>query len=150
MKTGNYSYSRHIYYLTLDTFKTFKQYSLAIVIKGEKILPDIIRIESDQKKHKGKGFNKWLRIIDNEIKYKSTLVTGLRPTVKQNVFEGNKRKVLDNKIKPECLILIQYSNDYKTAVIDFFNGFYPYNPIALKQTILNHKYYLKDIKKREN
>jgi hypothetical protein len=144
MKTDNLKYIRHLYKLLPTKHKSYKLYNLAEVTKGSKILTDLIRIENDRQFHNGKGFKTWLRIKDAETWKDSTLVTGLRPTNKVNVFEGNKCTFVENQIKKESLILIQYSKDFTKVVIDFFPYFYPYNPFVFRELLKSHKYYYKE------
>ena len=143
METGNFNYSRHIYELVPTKYISYNIYKL-VACDGDKILTDFIKFEDNAKRSNGYGFDVWLRIKDHEFWENCSLITGLRPTIKQNVYQGNKRKTVNNRYKPDSLILIQYSYDYKTAVVDFFNQFYTYDKFEFRYIINNHDYYLND------
>ncbi len=132
-------YSRHIYFYKPNKYRTYKEFQLFEVKNGNRILPEIIRLEKNFGKNKGTGFKTWLRIKDTQLWENSTLVTGLR-MVKSNVMEGNRATIIDDKITPESLIILQYSSDLKTLIIDYFKGFYPSHPQTRKQLIISHNF----------
>jgi hypothetical protein len=146
MRTGKREYTRHIYELVPTKFTSYELYKLVELQGTSKLLTDFIKFERNAKKNKGYGFNIWLRIIDHNNWSECTLITGLRPTHKQNVFHGNKRKTENGKHKPESLILFHFLNDCRTAVVDYFNNYYTNNPFLLRDILNNHHYYIEQKK----
>lgn len=140
MTTDNIKYSRHIYKKLDKSFESYKEFELFKIVKGKCMLPRTIRIEKNWGKNKSKNIKTWLRIKDSDLWGNCTLVTGLRKGLKNNVFEGNRAILIENELKPESLILLQYSNSCKTLTIDYFKGFYPLNPRTRQRLVNTHNF----------
>ena len=145
MKT--YFYTRHIYTLVeIDELKTMF-FEITEVEFGKQKCPNSVCIEPDFKKHDGNGFSTWLRFINHNDHTKSELITGLRPTNVENVFEGNKAFQKGTKIIPNNLILVQVLPDREIMVLDYFNNFYPKSNEHREKTIKRHIYYISPLLK---
>jgi hypothetical protein len=79
------------------------------------------------------GANLILR-AHNGKKWADKTITGLRPTEIHNVYYG------DHNNGQKNLILFQFSDDEEHLVIDYFNGFYPFNPTMSNDLINNHSF----------
>lgn len=133
-------YTRALFTLSNDRFKTHKEYTLERVICGtSRIYTPQIRIEDDRRHNKAAGSISRLKIKDAENWSKCSGVTGLWPVKRTGVFYGDQKDV--TKGKPKSLLILQFSEDKKKLVIDYFPNFYPYTP-QIRATIFDaHNYY---------
>lgn len=147
MATNGAKYTRGIYRILDNTYKSYELYQLTGATDENPLLTEQIRIEKNRQYNNGKGFPDWLVIQDQTKWSKCTRVTGLRPTRIQNVFEGNQPVHKNNKLKPESLILVQFSEDRTTAVIDIFYKYYPYGQQLLNAMLTKHEFHIPPQKK---
>lgn len=136
METQNINYYRFEYVRIPNLFK----YSEYILKNGKnECLPKKIRIEKFREHSKGYDFNEYLRLID-QIKIKDCNVkTGLRATNKENCFYGD--LIQNNNYEfIKSFVLVQFSDNKKNLVIDYFKGFNPLSRISRQEIINNHKF----------
>ena len=134
MFTGNIEYIRHIYKVD-KALASYTVYGLTDVSNPERIkFSPFIRLEPFRGKSNTSGANLILRGRDVTRWAKKT-ITGLRPTIHDSIYYG------DNKENSKSLLLFQISDSGETLIVDYFNGFYPYNSNMLNELIRNHKFY---------
>ena len=133
-------YTRALFALSNDRFKTYKEYTLERVICGTShIYTPQIRIEKNRGFNKSTNINCWLVIQDADNWNRCTRLTGLRPVKKMRAHFGDQKEAA--KGKPKSLLILQFSDDYKNLVVDYFPNFYPYTP-QIRATIFDaHDYY---------
>lgn len=127
-------YTRHVYEVS-SVQKSNLCYKIVEVYNGTKQLTDIVRIEKYRGYSNSKFNENYFRIKDNPYWKDCTMLTGLRETLKPNVFYGDS---IQNK---KSLILFQLSDDKTTLIIDVFKGFYPTQK-TLNRIIKHHNYEL--------
>jgi hypothetical protein len=98
-------------------------------------LTEILRIEKFQGKSNSTIINDYLRLRTTTSWSKSELITGLRTTIKNNLFYGDWRKV-ENQNPIKTLLMFSFSEDKKILFIDVYRGFYPHY-IEILQNIIN-------------
>jgi len=138
--TGNTpQYIRHTYKV-INELKSYTVYELIEVYKinpiteNKNLLTDILRIEKFQGNSNASNINDYLRLRNCSNWSKSELVTGLRPTTKENLFYGDWRK-LENSNPIKTLLIFSFSKDKQTLIIDVYRGFYP-NHNGILQNII--------------
>lgn len=129
------NYVRHIYKVD-SVQKSNAYYKLDDYYNGSKQLTEFVRIERFRGYSNSKKNDTYFSIKDNPLWKDCTMLTGLRKTLKPNVFYG------DSIQSKKSLILFQLSDDKTTLVIDVFNRFYPKNQSLLSSMIKNHNYEL--------
>lgn len=133
MFTGNIEYSRQIYKVD-KVLKSYTVFRLVSVVDSKTIkLGVLVRLEPFRGKSNSTGANRFLR-SHNGNKWADKTITGLRPTEINNVFYG------DHNNGQKNLLLFQFSKDGEHLVIDYFNGFYPFNPTTANELISNHSF----------
>lgn len=126
---------RHIY-LRSDVLNSYDKYTISNRLEiGKTKLSDLIRLEPFKGKSNATGINTYLRTTEGG-KWAKKPITGLRPHKKKFVFYG------DHLVRKKSLLIIQYSEDRKTLIIDYFNSFYPLNPTLRTELLNNHDYFL--------
>lgn len=124
----------HLYKVSHEV-KTYWVYELDKQKSSPKnLLTDVLRIENYNGKSNAKGIQKYLRLRTSTSWVNSEKVTGLRPTAKKRVFEGN--RLVNGK---RNLLVFVFSEDFKTLRIDVYRSFYPKTPVILK-SIINTNY----------
>lgn len=148
MKTGNLEYQRNFYELISENDK-FKEYQIKFNanLTKESLFTEIIRIEKDNGFHlRSKDFEYWL-YFRNDTNWKRCNKTGLAFTNKKFVFEGNisQKVILAGKTAngkdwetPKHFIILQFSEDCKTIILDIFKNFYPHNTGLINRIIKEH------------
>ncbi len=138
--TGNTpQYIRHTYKV-INELKSYTVYELIEIYKinpiteNKNLLTDILRIEKFQGNSNASNINDYLRLRNCSNWSKSELVTGLRPTLKENLFYGDWRK-LENSNPIKTLLMFSFSKDKQTLIIDVYRGFYP-NHNGILQNII--------------
>jgi hypothetical protein len=155
MRTGNKDYLRAIY--TLDTsYKNTDKIKQYILVKKnnyliDKILKERIMIEKDNGFHdRSRQFDYWL-YFRNDTNWSRCFKTGLGKTSLKYVFEGNVSEpiILNTKnIKgkdwenPKHFILLQFSENCETVIIDLFKDFYPFKKALIELIVKEHKFYI--------
>lgn len=121
-------YYSHFYLLT----HSVKSYNVFEIVnqptKIINLLTEVLRIEDFRGFSKAKEIDKYLRLRTTSNWATSEKVTGLRPTVKQNVFFGD--RVFNGKRS----LLVFVFNDNQ-LMIDVYRSFYPCNPTILNRII---------------
>jgi hypothetical protein len=155
MKTGNKEFIRAIYVLDTSSNNTDKKSEYIIDKKNsslvDKILKERIKIEKDNGFHeRSRYFEYWL-YFRNDTNWCRCLKTGLAKTSINYVFEGNisepiilKNKNLKGKDheNPKHFILLQFSENYETVIIDLFKDFYPFKKALIELIIKEHTFHL--------
>jgi len=140
MFTGKLEYIRLIYKVE----RRLKSYTIFGLIKASSTqrikISTFVRLEQFRGKSE-QGANLILRGRD-ATKWAAKTITGLRPTNTKRVFYG------DNKDGNKNLMLFQFSDNEDTMIIDYFNGFYPFNPSILHKMVQDYQFYFQ-IKKEE-
>jgi hypothetical protein len=144
---NTYFFTRHIYDIVEIDESNTMYFEINEVEFGDRKCPKSVCIEPDNEKHCGTGFDKWLRFINDADHTKTELITGLRPTKLENVYEGNKAINQGNKKRPNNLILLQVLPDREIMVLDYFNNFYPKSLINREKTIERHIYHISPLLK---
>jgi len=147
MATNGAKFIRGIYRILDNSFKSYEIYQFIGTANETEIHTNLIRIEKNRQYNKGKGFFDWLVIQDNPKWSKCTRITGLRPTRIPDVFEGNRAILKNGNHKPESLIIIQFSEDRTTAIVDYFPKYYPYGAQLLNVMLDKHPFHLPPQKK---
>jgi len=129
---GNVEYIRHRYKVT-KALKTYCVYSLIGSSSGTPLLPDTIRIEKYNGYSKATSINYYLRIRNTTNWQTCEKVTGLRPTGRKLLFEGNWLK--DGK---KSLLLFEFTPQPDQLIIDVYRAFYPYHRGLLTKIANNH------------
>lgn len=133
-------YTRALFTLTNDKFKTYWEYSLNNIICGTSdIYTSAIRIEKQRGFNNSTNIDYWLVIKDKDKWSHCTRLTGLRAIKKGRAFYGDQKE--PNKGKPKSLLILQFSEDYKMLTVDYFPNFYPYAPKERATTFNAHSYY---------
>lgn len=127
-------YIRHTYKVSSE-LKSYTIYELVEVVGNRNLLTDILRIEKFQCKSNSTNIEKYLRLRTTSNWSKSELITGLRPTIKENLFYGDWRR-LENSNPIKTLIMFSFSKDSQTLIIDVYRGFYPHY-IEILQNIIS-------------
>lgn len=121
-------YYSHFYLLT----HSVKSYNVFQIInqptKAINLLTEVLRIEDFRGFSNAKGIDKYLRLRTTSNWATSEKVTGLKPTIKQNVFFGD--RVFDSKRS----LLVFVFNDNR-LMIDFYDSYYPENTTILNRII---------------
>ena len=156
MKTGNLEYSRKFYTLFSECQNgLIKDYQIKFSSKldDKSIFTEIVRIEKDNGYHeKSKDFDYWF-YLRNDTNWKRCSKTGLAITNKKFVVEGNisqsiKLTTKNHKGKdfenPKHLVLLQFSVDLKTIVVDIFKDFYPRDHKLIELIIKDHYFVFND------
>ncbi|WP_203229473.1 hypothetical protein [Aureibaculum marinum] len=150
MKTGNLKYTRKIY--KLDSVSIGNKYRTYKTNKPNNLFTNIIRIEKDNGYHdRSRFFEHWL-YFRNDTNWKRCTKTGLAKTVKPNVYEGNISELIKLKTKnhkgkdwenEKHFLIVQFSIDFKTIVVDIFQNFYPRSKILIEHLINEHNLHYK-------
>lgn len=123
------------------------------------IFKPIIRVEYDKRLYNTSRESKYIISFRNTSNWKNCLSTGLVRFGKSWVFDGNISKKYENVEpkkngkhyeNPRHFVLVQFSKDTVTIVVDIFEGFYPYGSDFRQLFIKHHKTHFKlnEIKKR--
>jgi hypothetical protein len=123
------------------------------------IFKPIIRVEYDKRLYNTPRESKYIISFRNTSNWKNCLSTGLVRFGKSWLFDGNiSKRYEDVELKqngkhyenPRHFVLVQFSRDALTIVVDIFEGFYPYKSDFRQLFIKYHKTYFKldEIKKR--
>jgi len=133
--TGNTpQYIRHTYKVTSE-LKSYSVYQLAEVTGNKNLLTDILRIEKFQCKSKSTSIDDYLRLRTATSWSKSELITGLRPTIKDNLFFGDWRNLDNPKLPTKTLLMFTFLGNRQILIIDVYRGFYPHY-IEILQNII--------------
>ena len=128
-------YIRHTFKVTSE-LKSYSIYELENVTGNNNLLTGVIRIEKYFGKSNATNIAEYLRIRTATSWLKSEQVTGLRPTIKNGLFYGNRTYTDLTGLKKRNLLLFKFSVDRQTLIIDVFRGFYP-NHNGILQNIIN-------------
>jgi hypothetical protein len=156
MRTGNKDYLRAIYTLDISYNNTVKAKQYILVEKNnyliDEILQERIKIEKDNGFHdRSRQFEYWL-YFRNDTNWSRCFKTGLAKTSLKYVFEGNVSEPIilntkNNKGKdwenPKHFILLQFSENSETIIIDLFKEFYPFKKAFVDLIVKEHQFYLK-------
>lgn len=132
---GSADFVRHIYKVE-KALKTYRVYQLEATKYGPPKLTPQLRIEKFRGYSKASGIGYYLRLRDTGNWSTCEKVTGLRPTPRKGVFEGNR------KAQKKSLILFQFSPEADQVIIDVFPSFYPHHRGILQKIIKTHPYHL--------
>ena len=147
MKTGNLEYTRNYYTFNRSTID--KEHTFYYLKYRSNYINNIFSNEIKVSKYKGKRKSTakkfdYLIYIRNNSNWNSCINSGLAFTKFSLVFEGNipelitlKDKVLFN---PKHFIIVQFSPDRETLIVDVFENFYPNRIELLKAVIDEHNY----------
>lgn len=130
--TGNTpEYVRHIYKVTKE-LKSYTIYSLAEVTGNKNLLTETLRIETFRGKSKAQNIDDYLRLRTSSNWATSEMVTGLRPTSKNDLFYGDR---LNKETNKRTLLIFSFVKDKQTLIIDVYRGFYPIHNGILQNII---------------
>lgn len=132
---GNAQFVRHIYKVE-KVLKTYTVYHLETVQQGTNQLTEKLRIELYRGYSDAAGIEYYLRLRDTGNWSSCEKVTGLRPTNRTLVFDGNRKK------GSKSLLLFQFSKDRQTLIIDVFRAFYPAHKGILTKIVQTHPYHI--------
>ncbi len=138
METNGVKFSRHVY-SKLKGSKRQTEYELIKNSLEKSILPPIINIEHPEAT--GKKDN-WLYVSNVPNWQYGTRVTGIIPTSRENVYEGNLIKPHLDKPTPGSLIFFEFSRNNELLVIDVFKDFYTDNPFTFRLILESHQFIL--------
>lgn len=127
-------YIRHTFKVTSE-LKSYTVYAVDEVTGNKNLLTDILRIEKFQGKSNSTIIVEYLRLRTATSWIKSELITGLRPTIKDNLFYGDWRKLGNPGYPTKTLLLFSFSKDRQILFIDVYRGFYPHY-IEILQNII--------------
>ncbi len=134
--TGNNpQYIRHTFKVTSE-LKSYTIYQLVEVVGNKNLLTEIIRIEKFQGKSNASKIDEYLRIRNCSNWSKCEQITGLRPTIKEGLFYGDRTTTNLPEPKKKTLLLFTFSTDRQTLFIDVYRGFYPIHK-GILQNIIN-------------
>lgn len=122
---------RHVYRIE-RVRKTYVVYQLQQVCNGSPLLTDKLRIEPFRGYSKANGIEHYLRLRTTDNWKTCEQVTGLRPTGRPGLFEGNRAK------GKKTLLLFTFSKDRQKLFIDVFRAFYPSHKGILKKIVEQH------------
>lgn len=133
--TGNTpQFIRHTYNVS-NELKSYTVYELVEVKVNKNLLTDILRIEKYQGKSKSTSIVDYLRFRTATSWSKSELITGLRPTIKDNLFFGDWRNLDNPKLPTKTLLMFTFLEKRQILIIDVYRGFYPHY-IEILQNII--------------
>ena len=155
MRTGNKEYVRAIYNIDTSYNNTdikreyvFAKNNNSLI---DKVLKSRIKIEKDNGFHdRSRHFDYWL-YFRNDTNWSRCFKTGLARTSIKYVFEGNVSEpiilnVKNNKGKdwenPKHFLILQFSKNSETIIIDLFKEFYPFKKALIELIIKEHKFYI--------
>jgi hypothetical protein len=155
MRTGGKDYLRAIYTLDTSYNNTAKAKQYILAEKNnyliDEILKERIKIEKDNGFHdRSRQFEYWL-YFRNDTNWSRCFKTGLANTSIKYVFEGNVSEpiVLNTKTNkgkdwenPKHFILLQFSENSETVIIDLFKEFYPFKKSLIELIVKEHKFYI--------
>jgi hypothetical protein len=125
---------RHTYTATSE-LKSYTVYKLVKTTGMKDLLTYLLRIEKCRGKSNSTANNDYLRLRTATNWFDSKLITGLRPTIKENLFYGEWRKTeKSNTVK--TLLIFSFSKNKNKLVIDVYRGFYPIHN-GILQSIIN-------------
>lgn len=134
--TGNHpQYIRHTYKV-IKELKSYSIYDLVEVTGNKNLLTAVIRIEKYFGKSNASNINDYLRLRTSTNWSTSEQVTGLRPTIKQSLFYGDRTTTDLTGLKKRTLLLFTFLTDRQTLFIDVYRGFYP-NHKGILQNIIS-------------
>lgn len=139
-------YTRALFTLTNDKFKSYWEFCLTDVLCGSsEIYTSAIRIEKQRGYNSSKDIHYWLVIKDKDVWSHCTRLTGLRSIKKMRAYYGDQKEPFASgpKGKPKSLIVLQFAEDHKTLVVDYFPMFYPYSKEMRAKIFEAHKYYFR-------
>ena len=156
MKTGNKEFIRAIYKLDTSSNNTETKREYIFAEKNNNLVDEVlkkrIKIEKDNGFHdRSRLFDLWL-YFRNDTNWSRCFKTGLAKTSIKYVFEGNISepiilKTKNNKGKdwenPKHFILLQFSENSGTVIIDLFKDFYPFKKALIELIIKDHKFHYK-------
>jgi len=140
---GN-KYTRALFTLTNDKFKSYWEFELTTILSGSSdIYTSAIRVEKQRGFNSSKDIHYWLVIQDNDTWSRCTRLTGLRSIKKMRAYYGDQKEpfVKSPKGKPKSLIILQFAQDNKSLVVDYFPMYYPYSNETRTKIFDTHKYY---------
>lgn len=161
MKTGNLEYLRSVYsFVSSNKGKdtndpeTFRDYLLTDKSKLNEcnLLTEKIRIERDNGYHRRSRFFEYWLYFRDETNWKRCTKTGLAITNKKLVFAGDIPELINLNQKNEKgkewenakhFIIIEFSPDTKTIVLDVFKNFYPQKKELIPLIIKEHQSHFK-------
>ena len=155
MRTGNKDFIRAIYVLDINSnnTETKREYVIQekINFQLDNVLKERIKIEKDNGFHdRSRQFDYWL-YFRNDTNWSRCFKTGLGKTSLKYLFEGNVSEpiILNTKnIKgkncenPKHFILLQFSKNSETVIIDLFKDFYPFKKALIELIVKEHKFYM--------
>jgi hypothetical protein len=155
MRRGNKDYLRAIYILDTSYYNTSNAKKYILAEKNnyliDKILKERIKIEKDNGfQNSSRQFDCWL-YFRNDTNWSRCFKTGLGKTSLKYLFEGNVSEpiILNTKnIKgkncenPKHFILLQFSKNSETVIIDLFKDFYPFKKALIELIVKEHKFYM--------
>jgi hypothetical protein len=156
MRTGNKEYLRTVYVLDTSSNNTDTKREYILAKKNnyliDEILKERIKIEKDNGFHdRSRQFEYWL-YFRNDTNWSRCFKTGLANTSIKYLFEGNVSEPVVLNIKtnkgkdwenPKHFILLQFSKNSDTVIIDLFKEFYPFKKALIRSIIKEHEFYLK-------
>jgi hypothetical protein len=155
MRTGNKEYLRAVYVLdsTSNNTDTKREYIFAEKNNylTDQVLKERIKIEKTNGfHHRGRAFEYWL-YFRNDTDWTRCYKTGLAKTSQKYVFEGNisERIILNTKNykgkdweNPKHFVLLQFSENSETVIIDLFKEFYPFKKTLIELIVKEHQFYI--------
>lgn len=141
METNGIKFTRHVY----NKLKGTDWHTAYELIKNsieKPILPSFIKIENNLGFNNSKGINHWLCVYNIPNWKYGTRVTGLRPTYKNNVLEGNLINPDSVKPTPGSLIFFEFSRNNELLIIDVFKDFYTVDPFEFRMILGTHRFIL--------
>ena len=125
---------QHLYKVERVT-KSYTVYELESCL--EQFLTTLIRIEEYRKDSNSTGIQEYLRLRDESSWNKSSLISGLRPTSKPNLFyaDAEEGKINGNS---KTLIMFYFDKPKERLIVDVYKDFYPYHPELLQQIISSY------------
>lgn len=116
------------------------------------MLEPVIKIEYDKLKYNQQVRSKYMLYFRTNANWKKCFKTGLVRHAKTWIFQGNisqKVPTINNPIGAKCkenpkhFVLMQFSEDTITIVVDVFRNFYPFKLDLRNDMVSEHPYYNK-------
>lgn len=146
-KVQNENFIRYIYCLkyscsNFDEYILNNRVTIYGILKTESIdMP--IRVQIEPYKNINSNTSGAIHYLRNCFPHDPIDVTGLFPTMKNNIYYGDYKKNVGAKV----LILFQFILETKELIIDVFDNFYPINKTQLQELINGHYWHKKSTPK---
>ena len=123
-------YFRHTFKVVKE-LKSYTVYELVGVTGFNNLLTKTIRIEPYHGKSSATNIKEYLRLRDSNNWSKCEQVTGLRPTIREGVYYGDRQTPGVKK----SLLIFQFSKDRQSLFIEVYRSFYPEHSGILQNII---------------